>query len=77
MGRDPESIRSSVAARVRETAERNVYEAIGFRHVIDILSGSNKPLVGHNMLLDIVQLHAHFISEVCVHACIINCMSTS
>jgi hypothetical protein len=64
MGRDADSIWKTVGARVRETAEKNVFEAIGFRHVIDILAGSNKPLVGHNMILDLVQLHAHFLSEV-------------
>lgn len=63
MGRDKESIWGTVASRVRETAEREMYEAVGFRHVIDILEECKKPLVGHNMLLDLVMLYAHFIED--------------
>jgi poly(A)-specific ribonuclease len=33
------------------------------RHVIDLLSECKKPIIGHNMLLDLVQLYAHFWGE--------------
>ncbi|KAI9305754.1 ribonuclease H-like domain-containing protein [Cunninghamella echinulata] len=48
----------------RERSFRNDLEtAIGFRRVIDLISESKKPLIGHNMLLDMCHIIGQFIQE--------------
>ena len=38
-----------------QSLNQEIHNAIGFRHVMDLLAGVKKPLVGHNMLLDLVR----------------------
>ncbi|RUP49521.1 ribonuclease H-like domain-containing protein [Jimgerdemannia flammicorona] len=41
--------------------DASMVEAIGFRKVIDMMSQSRKPVLGHNMLLDIAHLVQQFV----------------
>ncbi|CAO3643359.1 unnamed protein product [Cunninghamella echinulata] len=51
-------------SKERERNFRNDLEtAIGFRRVIDLISESKKPLIGHNMLLDMCHIIGQFIQE--------------
>ncbi|KAJ1496421.1 ribonuclease H-like domain-containing protein [Baffinella frigidus] len=59
-GSTVEEIKKAIAGRAAELDNKELNDAIGFRHVMDLLGGVKKPLVGHNMLLDLVQLEAHF-----------------
>ncbi|KAJ2330660.1 hypothetical protein GGH92_009471, partial [Coemansia sp. RSA 2673] len=38
----------------------SIDDARGFAHVIDLLSAARKPVVGHNMLLDVMHAYAKF-----------------
>ncbi|KAJ2742119.1 hypothetical protein GGI20_004709 [Coemansia sp. BCRC 34301] len=38
----------------------SINEAHGFCHIIDLLSASRKPVVGHNMLLDVMHAYSKF-----------------
>ncbi|EOY12009.1 Poly(A)-specific ribonuclease PARN isoform 1 [Theobroma cacao] len=42
-------------------AEMRIHAAVGFRHVIDLLSSENKLIVGHNCILDIAHIHSKFL----------------
>lgn len=42
--------------------QAKINEAIGFRHVMDAIVSSQKPLVGHNCALDLAHIHSKFIS---------------
>lgn len=44
-----------------ERFERDCLAAVGFRKVIDMISESKKPLVGHNMLLDVCHMIHQFV----------------
>ncbi|KAI7820774.1 ribonuclease H-like domain-containing protein [Gamsiella multidivaricata] len=41
--------------------QRDVENAIGFRSVIDILSACGKPIVGHNIVIDLAYILAQFV----------------
>ncbi|KAF7831267.1 poly(A)-specific ribonuclease PARN isoform X1 [Senna tora] len=43
------------------TAEMKIQAAVGFRHVIDLLSSEQKLIVGHNCFLDIAHVYSKFI----------------
>ncbi|XP_016743698.1 poly(A)-specific ribonuclease PARN isoform X2 [Gossypium hirsutum] len=43
-------------------AEMKINAAVGFRHVIDLLSSENKLIVGHNCILDIAHVHSKFLA---------------
>ncbi|XP_015901133.2 poly(A)-specific ribonuclease PARN [Ziziphus jujuba] len=45
----------------RRQAETKIQAAVGFRHVIDLLSSEKKLIVGHNCFLDIAQIYSKFI----------------
>jgi len=47
-------------AKLTEGFQRELNEAIGFRKVIDALIEAKKPLLGHNMMLDLLHLFACF-----------------
>ena len=34
---------------------------LGFSQIIELLTSYNKPIVGHNMFLDVILLHSQFI----------------
>ncbi|CAI0378774.1 unnamed protein product [Linum tenue] len=42
-------------------AEKKIKAAIGFRHVIDLLSSEKKLIVGHNCFLDIAHVYSKFL----------------
>ncbi|KAK7305261.1 hypothetical protein VNO77_43163 [Canavalia gladiata] len=42
-------------------AEMKIQSAVGFRHVIDLLSSEQKLIVGHNCFLDIAHVYSKFI----------------
>ncbi|XP_057816544.1 poly(A)-specific ribonuclease PARN [Cryptomeria japonica] len=42
--------------------ESEVEQAIGFRHVIDLIASAGKLIVGHNCLLDFAHIHSKFIA---------------
>lgn len=52
-----------VLALLTAAEDKEIEEAIGFRHVMDLLSECKKPLVGHNMLLDLVQVRLLLLSR--------------
>jgi hypothetical protein len=45
----------------KEKIEKDLATAVGFRKVIDMISDSNKIIVGHNMLLDMCHVIGQFI----------------
>ncbi|GMN62342.1 hypothetical protein TIFTF001_031427 [Ficus carica] len=45
----------------RKQAEKKIQAAIGFRHVVDLLSSEQKLIVGHNSFLDIAHVYNKFI----------------
>ena len=60
LGSTRAEIEESVAQRARSVDEAQMQRAIGFRHVVDLLVSMRKPLVGHNMLLDMMMFEAQF-----------------
>ncbi|KAH6764441.1 Polynucleotidyl transferase [Perilla frutescens var. frutescens] len=58
---DRELLKREVKACQRKTAELSIQAAIGFRHVIDLLSSERKLIVGHNCFLDIAHVYSKFI----------------
>eukprot|EP01113_Clastostelium_recurvatum_P038823 TRINITY_DN5855_c0_g1_i7.p1 TRINITY_DN5855_c0_g1~~TRINITY_DN5855_c0_g1_i7.p1 ORF type:complete len:517 (+),score=135.20 TRINITY_DN5855_c0_g1_i7:486-2036(+) len=42
-------------------AQAELDKSAGFRRVIDLLIATKKPLVGHNMLLDVMHTYSHFV----------------
>ncbi|KAG0076723.1 hypothetical protein BGZ93_000844 [Podila epicladia] len=44
-----------------EEAERDIRNAVGFRAVIDLLSACGKPIVGHNIVIDLAYILAQFV----------------
>ncbi|RUS16892.1 hypothetical protein BC937DRAFT_90686 [Endogone sp. FLAS-F59071] len=47
-------------AEKKRVFDNNMDAAVGFRKVIDMMSQSRKPIIGHNMLLDVVHLVHQF-----------------
>ncbi|MED6175222.1 hypothetical protein PIB30_076387 [Stylosanthes scabra] len=45
----------------RKAEEKKIQNAVGFRHVIDLLSAEKKLIVGHNCFLDIAHVYSKFI----------------
>ncbi|KAI8596119.1 ribonuclease H-like domain-containing protein [Dissophora ornata] len=45
----------------QETVKRDVEKARGFRAVIDILSACGKPIVGHNVVIDLAYILSQFV----------------
>ncbi|XP_052115398.1 poly(A)-specific ribonuclease PARN isoform X2 [Arachis duranensis] len=45
----------------RKAEEKKIQNAVGFRHVIDLLSAEKKLIVGHNCFLDIAHVYNKFI----------------
>ncbi|KAM6552585.1 hypothetical protein CsatB_013347 [Cannabis sativa] len=52
----------------RKQAEMKIQAAIGFRHVIDLLSSEKKLIVGHNCFLDIAHVHNKFVGPLPLEA---------
>ncbi|KAL1119334.1 hypothetical protein V6Z11_D01G096500, partial [Gossypium hirsutum] len=63
---DSESDKARLMEEVKNdhqrSAEMKINAAVGFRHVIDLLSSENKLIVGHNCILDIAHVHSKFLA---------------
>lgn len=59
--KDRDLLKREVKACQRKAAEMSIKAAIGFRHVIDLLSSERKLIVGHNCFLDIAHVYRKFI----------------
>jgi len=75
LGNTREAIHAAVVERARIVNEKQINTAIGFRHVMDLLVAMHKPIIGHNMLLDMMQLEAHFCRDlpgiyIWIHVCV-------
>ncbi|GJX11605.1 poly(A)-specific ribonuclease PARN isoform X2 [Tanacetum coccineum] len=60
-GRDLELLMKEVKGNILKEAEMKIGAAIGFRHVIDLLSSEQKLIVGHNCFLDIAHVCKKFV----------------
>ncbi|XP_024160732.1 poly(A)-specific ribonuclease PARN isoform X2 [Rosa chinensis] len=58
---DRESLMKDVKDEHLRQAETKVQAAVGFRHVIDLLSSEKKLIVGHNCFLDIAHIYSKFV----------------
>ncbi|XVE50853.1 hypothetical protein DITRI_Ditri01bG0197400 [Diplodiscus trichospermus] len=58
---DKERLMEEVKKEHHRRAEMKINAAVGFRHVIDLLSSENKLIVGHNCILDIAHIHSKFL----------------
>lgn len=58
---DLELLMKEVKGSFRKEAEMKIEAAIGFRHVIDLLSSEQKLIVGHNCFLDIAHVCRKFL----------------
>ncbi|XP_042066501.1 poly(A)-specific ribonuclease PARN-like isoform X2 [Salvia splendens] len=59
--KDRDVLKGEVKACQRKAAEISIKSAIGFRHVIDLLSSERKLIVGHNCFLDLAHVYSKFI----------------
>ncbi|XP_076926192.1 poly(A)-specific ribonuclease PARN-like [Bidens hawaiensis] len=59
--RDLELLMKEVKESHLKEAEKKIEAAIGFRHVIDLLSSEQKLIVGHNCFLDIAHICRKFV----------------
>ncbi|WKA12651.1 hypothetical protein VitviT2T_030016 [Vitis vinifera] len=57
---DKNLLMKEVKDGLRREAEMKIKTAVGFRHVIDLLSSEQKLIVGHNCLLDIAHIYNKF-----------------
>lgn len=58
---DKDSLLEEVKKEHHRRAEMKITAAVGFRHVIDLLSSEKKLIVGHNCILDIAHIHSKFL----------------
>ncbi|KAG2312232.1 hypothetical protein Bca52824_023789 [Brassica carinata] len=58
---DKENVMKEAKDERKRVAERKIQSAIGFRHVIDLLSSEKKLSVGHNSILDIAHVYIKFV----------------
>ncbi|PON43422.1 Ribonuclease [Parasponia andersonii] len=58
---DRDLIMKEIKDERRKQAEMKIQAAVGFRHVIDLLSSEQKLIVGHNCFLDIAHVHNKFV----------------
>ncbi|XP_059662390.1 poly(A)-specific ribonuclease PARN [Cornus florida] len=58
---DKDLLMREVKDGLRKEAEMKVKAAVGFRHVIDLLSSEQKLIVGHNCFLDIAHIYSKFL----------------
>ncbi|XWS51733.1 hypothetical protein CRYUN_Cryun11dG0008700 [Craigia yunnanensis] len=69
---DSESDKDKLVEEVKNEhyrkAEMKINAAVGFRHVIDLLSSENKLIVGHNCILDIAHIHSKFLGPLPLNA---------
>ncbi|CAM6066539.1 unnamed protein product [Sphagnum tenellum] len=54
---DKNQLLQEIAQEEKRSLEGRVSEAVGFRKVIDAISESGLPVIGHNCILDMIHLH--------------------
>lgn len=59
---DREVLMKEIDEERRLALESEVEQAIGFRHVIDLIASGGKVIIGHNCLLDFAHIHSKFIT---------------
>ncbi|CAK9206078.1 unnamed protein product [Sphagnum jensenii] len=59
---DKNQLLEELAQEERQSLEGRVSEAVGFRKVIDAISESGLPVIGHNCILDMLHLHSKFMT---------------
>lgn len=59
---DREVLMREIDEERRLALESDVEQAIGFRHVIDLIASAGKVIIGHNCLLDFAHIHSKFIT---------------
>lgn len=60
---DRKKLMKEVKDGFREEAETKIKGAVGFRHVIDLLSLEKKLIVGHNCFLDFAHIYSKFLGH--------------
>lgn len=65
---DRDLLKKEVMDDYRRQAEMKIKAAIGFRHVIDLLSSEKKLIVGHNCFLDLAHIHSKFLGPLPLEA---------
>ncbi|KAG8365158.1 hypothetical protein BUALT_Bualt18G0075200 [Buddleja alternifolia] len=60
---DRDLLMREVKACQRKEAEMKIKAAVGFRHVIDLLSSEKKLIVGHNCFLDLAHVYSKFVGS--------------
>ncbi|KAG5546723.1 hypothetical protein RHGRI_018785 [Rhododendron griersonianum] len=58
---DRDLVMKEVKDGLHKEAEMKIKAAVGFRHVIDLLSSEQKLIVGHNCFLDIAHIYSKFL----------------
>ncbi|GFP89568.1 poly(A)-specific ribonuclease parn, partial [Phtheirospermum japonicum] len=58
---DRDLLMNEVKASKRVEAKKKIKAAIGFRHVIDLLSSERMLIVGHNCFLDLAHVYSKFV----------------
>ncbi|KAA8527072.1 hypothetical protein F0562_008699 [Nyssa sinensis] len=58
---DMDLLKKEVKDGLHKEAEMKIKSAVGFRHVIDLLSSEQKLIVGHNCFLDIAHIYSKFL----------------
>jgi poly(A)-specific ribonuclease len=59
---DKNQLLEEIAQEEKRSLEGRVSEAVGFRKVIDAISESGLPVIGHNCILDMTHLHSKFMT---------------
>ncbi|KAJ6754059.1 POLY(A)-SPECIFIC RIBONUCLEASE PNLDC1 [Salix purpurea] len=65
---DRDLLKKEVMDDYRRQAEMKIKAAIGFRHVIDLLSSEKKLIIGHNCFLDLAHVHSKFLGPLPLEA---------
>ncbi|KAG0468258.1 hypothetical protein HPP92_017586 [Vanilla planifolia] len=60
---DMASLMKEVKEDQLKCREVKIHFAVGFRHVIDLLSSEEKLIIGHNCFLDFAHIHSKFIGQ--------------
>ncbi|XP_010061445.2 poly(A)-specific ribonuclease PARN [Eucalyptus grandis] len=60
---DKDLLMKEVEDENRRGEELKIHSAVGFRHVIDLLSSEQKLIVGHNCFLDVAHIYRKFFGE--------------
>ncbi|XP_065862669.1 poly(A)-specific ribonuclease PARN isoform X2 [Euphorbia lathyris] len=65
---DKESLMKELSDEHKKGTKMKIRDAVGFRHVIDLLSSAQKLIVGHNCILDIAHIYSKFLGPLPLNA---------